>query len=47
MKIFLSYSSEDHNLVEPITLALNGQGHDVFFDQEDLPAGEEYDQRIR
>ncbi|MGH8727430.1 MAG: SUMF1/EgtB/PvdO family nonheme iron enzyme [Burkholderiales bacterium] len=47
MKIFLSYSSKDRELVAPVALALNAQEHDVFFDQEDLPAGEEYDQRIR
>jgi formylglycine-generating enzyme required for sulfatase activity len=47
MKIFLSYASEDRALVEPIYLALRAQGHKVFFDRADLPAGEEYDSRIR
>jgi hypothetical protein len=47
VKIFLSYSSKDRELVEPVALALNAEAHDVFFDREDLPAGDEYDARIR
>ncbi len=47
MKIFLSYSSKDRALAEQIHLALRAQGHNVFFDRSDLPAGEEYDVRIR
>jgi formylglycine-generating enzyme required for sulfatase activity len=47
MKVFLSYSSSDRTLVEPIYLALRAQGHIVFFDRAGLPAGEEYDVRIR
>jgi len=47
MKIFLSYASEDRELVEPICLALRAQGHKVFFDRTDLPPGQEYDSRIR
>jgi formylglycine-generating enzyme required for sulfatase activity len=47
MRIFLSYSSSDRTLVEPIYLALRAQGHTVFFDRANLPAGEEYDARIR
>ncbi len=47
MRVFLSYSSSDRTLVEPIYLALRAQGHTVFFDRADLPAGEEYDARIR
>jgi formylglycine-generating enzyme required for sulfatase activity len=47
MKIFLSYSSKDRTLVEPIYLALRAQRHKVFFDRTDLPPGEEYDIRIR
>jgi len=46
MKIFLSYSSQNRALVEPVNFALLAQGHDVFFDRDDLPAGTEYDQRI-
>jgi formylglycine-generating enzyme required for sulfatase activity len=47
MKIFLSYASQDRALVEPVRLALLAQGHNVFFDREDLPPGDEYDARIR
>jgi len=47
MNIFLSYASQDRAVVEPVRFALVAQGHDVFFDRETLPAGEEYDARIR
>jgi formylglycine-generating enzyme required for sulfatase activity len=47
MRVFLSYSSTDRNLVEPIYLALRAQGHTVFFDRANLPAGEEYHMQIR
>jgi len=47
MKIFLSYSSKDRLLVEPIYLALRAEGYAVFFDRANLPAGDEYDVRIR
>lgn len=47
MRIFLSYASHDRALVEPIRYALAEQGHDVFYDREDLRPGEEFDSRIR
>ena len=47
MKIFLSYASEDRRIAEEVSLALTQQGHDVFFDREDLPAGDEFHSRIR
>jgi formylglycine-generating enzyme required for sulfatase activity len=47
MKIFLSYASEDRPVAQAIQLALRAQGHDVFFDRDDLPPGEEYHARIR
>ncbi len=47
MRIFLSYASEDRALVEPVRYALAEQGHDVFFDREDLPPGHAFDSRIR
>jgi formylglycine-generating enzyme required for sulfatase activity len=47
MRVFLSYAAEDRGLVEPVFLALRAQGHRVFFDRDELPAGEEYDGRIR
>ncbi len=47
MRIFLSYASEDRARIEPIRLALTEQGHDVFYDREDLKPGEAFDSRIR
>ncbi len=47
MKIFLSYASEDRAIAQEIDLALGEQGHDVFFDRDDLPPGDEYHTRIR
>lgn len=47
MKIFLSYASEDRPTATAIRLALRAQGHNVFFDRDDLPPGDEYDARIR
>ncbi len=47
LKIFLSYASEDRAVAEQISLALAAEGHDVFFDREDLPAGDAFHARIR
>jgi len=47
MRIFLSYASEDRARVEPIRYALAEQGHDVFYDREDLKPGEAFDSKIR
>jgi len=47
MKIFLSYASEDRETAKAIYLALRDQGHRVFFDRADLPAGDEFHNRIR
>ncbi len=47
MQIFLSYASQDGETASAINRALLEQGHDVFFDREDLPPGEEYHGRIR
>ena len=47
MRIFLSYASEDRATADAVRLALQGDGHDVFFDREDLPPGEEFHTRIR
>jgi formylglycine-generating enzyme required for sulfatase activity len=47
MKIFLSYASQDREAAKTIYLALRDQGQTVFFDRADLPAGEEYHNRIR
>jgi formylglycine-generating enzyme required for sulfatase activity len=47
MKIFLSYAWQDREQAKSIYLALRDQGHRVFFDRADLPAGDEYHNRIR
>jgi formylglycine-generating enzyme required for sulfatase activity len=47
LKIFLSYASEDRSAADQIRLALAAEGHDVFFDREDLPAGDAFHARIR
>ncbi|HEY6641408.1 SUMF1/EgtB/PvdO family nonheme iron enzyme [Povalibacter sp.] len=47
MKIFISYASQDRAQVEPIRYALEEQGHEVFFDRDDLPVGESFTTRIR
>jgi formylglycine-generating enzyme required for sulfatase activity len=47
MRIFLSYASQDRDAARAIELSLREQGHDVFFDRDDLPPGEEFHNRIR
>jgi nucleoid-associated protein YgaU len=47
VKVFLSYASEIRERAEGVNAALQAAGHDVFFDREDLPAGLNYDDRIR
>ncbi len=47
MKIFLSYASQDRAVADTINHALLEQGHDVFFDRDDLPPGEQYHSSIR
>jgi formylglycine-generating enzyme required for sulfatase activity len=47
MRIFLSYAAEDRDKAKSVYLALRDQGHRVFFDRADLPAGDEYHNRIR
>ena len=42
-----SYASQDSETAKSIYLALRDQGHRVFFDRADLPAGEEFNNRIR
>ena len=46
MKIFVSYPSEERTIAERLNYALLQQGHDVFFDRDDLAPGREYDQAI-
>jgi TIR domain/SIR2-like domain len=45
--VFLSFSSEDRDVVRPIAHALEAAGIDVFFDELDLHPGDEWDHVIR
>ncbi|NJM35655.1 MAG: toll/interleukin-1 receptor domain-containing protein [Rhodomicrobium sp.] len=47
MRIFLSYASENKGAAEPIAFSLRNRGHHVFFDRDDLPDGDSYDDRIQ
>src|SRR5687768_7642211 len=47
MNIFLSYSSQQRDIAHRLSLSLEGQGHNVFFDRTDLREGGEFDARIR
>jgi len=47
MRVFLSYASEDRPGAEEVALALEAQGHDVFFDRTDLLGGDDYNEVIR
>lgn len=47
MNIFLSYSSTRRDVAVRLKLALEAEQHDVFFDRDDLGAGEAYQQAIR
>jgi hypothetical protein len=47
MNIFLSYPSARRDFAEPLKLALEAEQHEVFFDRDDLPAGEAFHQAIR
>ncbi len=47
LKIFLSYASEHKRIAEELAQTLKNSGHDVFFDKDSLPAGEDYHAQIR
>ena len=47
MNIFLSYASAYRDLADDLCCRLQAEGHEVFFDREDLPAGASFDDRIR
>ena len=47
MRIFLSHASEQHSQAERLAIALRSRGHNVFLDRDDLPAGGDYQSRIR
>ncbi|MEL6755947.1 MAG: toll/interleukin-1 receptor domain-containing protein [Pseudomonadota bacterium] len=46
MRIFLSYASEHKLLAEQISESIKARGHRVFFDRNDLPAGDTYEDQI-
>lgn len=47
MRVFLSYSHSDRDLVVRVHAALNAAGFDTFLDDRELPPGEEYNARIK
>ena len=47
MKIFLSFASEQRIIAEEVWLALEAEGHQVFFDRARLAAGRSYHSDIR
>ena len=47
MNIFLSYPSARRDIAVRLKLALEAEQHEVFFDRDDLGAGEAYQQAIR
>lgn len=47
MKLFISYASEQYDFADRLAIALTNEGHDVFFDADDLRAGENYNERLR
>jgi hypothetical protein len=47
VRVFLSYDDTQRGVAERLALGLRVAGHVVFFDQDSLPAGTSYDDRIR
>jgi hypothetical protein len=47
MRIFLSYASEERPLAERVCRVLETEGHEVFFDRDDLGGGDAFGERIR
>jgi hypothetical protein len=47
MHLFLSYAREHQATADAIVLRLRQAGHEVFFDKDDLPPAESYDNQIR
>ena len=46
MRVFLSYASEDREQAKLIAASIRARGHKVFFDRDDLPAGQSYEDQI-
>ena len=47
MRVFVSYAHEHREIADALALRLREAGHDLFFDREDLPPAESFDDRIR
>jgi len=47
MRIFLSYASEERPVAERVCRVLETEGHEVFFDRDDLGGGDAFGERIR
>jgi hypothetical protein len=47
MDVFLSYASEERALAERVCRVLETEGHNVFFDRDDLGGGDAFGERIR
>ena len=47
MRAFVSYASSDRALAERVCRVLETEGHDVFFDRDDLGGGDAFGERIR
>ncbi|MEM7503979.1 MAG: toll/interleukin-1 receptor domain-containing protein [Pseudomonadota bacterium] len=47
MRVFLSYSRQNRQLVERVQAALTAAGFNTFLDTEKLPIGQEYNARIK
>ena len=45
-RVFLCHASEEHDLAAELSASLEAQGHEVFLDRDDLPAGDSYEDRI-
>jgi TIR domain len=46
MRIFLSYASEQRPIAEQIAYTLRVRGHFAFFDKEQLPVADSFDEQI-
>jgi hypothetical protein len=46
MNVFISYSKKDIRQAREVMVKLRARGHAVFFDEESLPPGQSYDERI-
>ena len=47
MNLFLSYPSAERTVADRLRLALEAEGHEVFFDRSDLDPGQSFHERLR